>query len=664
MTNKFLQIKYFTKSFILLLTLLCSGIQFAQVSLDKIATLEKERFEKFFYNSNYKYPGDSTIDITYYKLNLKITTTPAYLWGEVDVFAKSKTQGLTNIFLDLSNALTLDSVMIGNTKLTTNHASDKIYISLNRPYSLNEMISLKVFYKGIPSSSGFGSFTFGSHNGEPAVYTLSEPYGTKDWWPCKDTPADKADSVDIWITCPGTLTAVSNGMLIETNDNGNGTRTFKWKHRYPIAQYLVFVSITNYTKYTNYFKYSVNDSIPIDNYIYPENFSSAKYFLDHTPLMMQIFSDKFGLYPYINERYGHAEFGWGGGMEHQTCTSLGAYSDGIIAHELAHQWFGDKVTCKDWHHIWLNEGFATFGEAVFYENSIGYNAYIQTIIDYMDAAKFASGSIYVQDISSVSNIFNFYRSYAKGCAIVHMLRGIVGDDKFFTILKNYLNHPALAYNAAVTEDLQAIAENVYGASLNYFFQQWIYGEEYPKYNVSWNYSLLPSTVYKIDFTITQQVNTNPSYFTMPVQIKITTTTGDTLFTVFNNQQVQDYSINLLSKPVKFQFDPNYFILKDATVAGINELGPYDYKLEQNYPNPFNPSTKIKYEIRRRGIVELKVYDLIGNEVATLVNEEKMPGSYEVEFSSEHLKNLSSSGIYFYKLKSGNFELTKKMVIIK
>jgi aminopeptidase N len=653
--------------YVLLLLILISQKLTAQSESELICKWEAEKFLKSQNFQTNFYPGDSTVDIKYYKLNLTVTTNPNYLIGEVIINAASKANNLQFANIDLHDSIIVNSISIGTTLLNYTRGNNKLHITLDKIYGLNEMISIKINYQGVPSSTGFGSFTFGNHNGQPAIYTLSEPYGAKDWWPCKDSPADKADSVDVWITCSNNLIGVSNGKLIHEMDNGNGTKTFKWKHNYPISHYLVLISITNYTKYTNFFKFSQTDSMAIDNYIYPEFLSSVKDYLDRTPLMMQIFTSKFGEYPFINEKYGHAQFGWSGGMEHQTCTSLGSFGDGIISHELAHQWFGDKVTCKDWHHIWINEGFATYSEAIFYENAFGVASYQQDISNKMNSAKGAVGSVYVQDISSVNNIFNYARTYAKGCVVLHMLRGVLGDYKFFTALQNFVNHPQFAYNSAGTEDFKMIAENVYGSSLNYFFQQWIYGENYPKYTVNWNYTSLPTMHYKVDFTINQQLNSNPSYFSMPVQVKIKMLNGDTLFTVFNSQQTQSFSVHVPFKPIEFQFDPNNWILRDAVVLGNVENGlPFEFKLYQNYPNPFNPVTSIQYSVVSRQHVLLKVYDILGNEVATLVNEEQDGGRYTVQFDGSKLASGVQyvSGVYIYSLTAGDFKKTNKMLMLK
>ncbi len=422
----------------------------AQSSTKKISEIEKKAFEKSASVNRVMYPGDQSIDITYYKLDLDITYTPHYLKGAVTVNAKSISPSLSNFFLDLQNTLTVDSVVLGSKRLTFSQSNAHLNITLDKNYSTGEAFSIIVYYEGVPGSSGFGSFEFGQHSGQPAIWSLSEPYGASDWWPCKDTPADKADSSDVWITCDAGLTAVSNGSLVSHTTNGDGTETFKWKNHYPIAQYLISVAIADYLEYDLYFHYNSTDSMLVPNYVYPESFQNAQKDLDKTVDMLEIFSERYGLYPFIKEKYAQVQFGWSGGMEHQTATSLGGFGESLQSHELAHQWFGDKVTCKDWQDIWLNEGFATYSEAVYFEAKNGEHSYRSYMNSILEGAKKAKGSIYVQDIQSINEIFNYNRTYLKGASVLYMLRGIVGDSTFFKILRTYNSDPRFAYGVATT----------------------------------------------------------------------------------------------------------------------------------------------------------------------------------------------------------------------
>jgi aminopeptidase N len=664
---------------ILTVVLLVASFLPAQDNIKSFVKSESERYSRLLRMSEVQYPGDSKIDVTYYGLKLEVTSNPNYLSGSVIIGIKVDTASINNCFLDLRSELTVDSVHLIGAITTFTHINHKINVNLDRTYIQNEVFFVEVFYQGLPGSSGFGSFTFGSHGappGTPAIYTLSEPYGAPDWFPCKDTPADKADSSDVWITVSDQFTAVSNGTLESVVTNSNGTKTFHWKNHYTIAHYLISLAITNYSQYDTYFHYGQSDSMIITNFIYPEHLDNTiKNALDETDNMIEVFSNRYGLYPFIQEKYGHAEFGWGGGMEHQTCTSMGhggLLQSNYISHELSHQWYGDMITCKDWHHVWLNEGFATYSEAVYIEAKNGKAAYDSQIVNEMYYAKLAYGSIWVQNhnISNVDSIFNFYRSYAKGACVLHMLRGVVGDSTFFDIMRAYSDDPDLKYGVAVTEDFQQIAESVYGYSLNYFFQEWIYGEKYPKYNVNWSKNSLGGDLYSIDLNIIQNINSDPAFFTMPVQIRVNTSLGDTTVTLFNNAQNQNFQFNVNGSPASINFDPGNWILKD--VLGITDTEilpiPLEYSLKQNYPNPFNPSTTIEYSIPQSGFVSLKVFNVLGKEVATLVNGQNESGKHKVEFDASSL----NSGVYFYRIESGNpstssgqgFTETKKMILLK
>jgi aminopeptidase N len=642
--------------------LLLSSFLIAQHDYKPWIKAERENFVKMRELSKMMYPGDSKIDITYYGLDLTVTTSPNYLTGNVIIGVKTDTTSLNTCFLDLRNILTVDSVLLNGTDAVYSHSSNKINITLDHTYSQGEPFTLRVYYHGVPGSSGFGGFLFDSHNGTPVISTLSESYSGPYWWPQKDTPADKADSSDVWITVASNLIPVSNGTLQSIVDNGNGTHTYHWKEHYPIAAYLISLAITNYIQYNTYYNYSPTDSMIITHFIYPENFNYVKPFADATAGMIEVYSNRYGQYPFIQERYGHAEFSWGGSMEHQTCTSMGFWGTWVVAHELAHQWYGDMITCKDWHHIWLNEGFATYSEAVYVEAINGKAAYDSYIANEMSSAKNAVGTIWVQDITNEYEIFDGAREYSKGGCVLHMLRGIVGDSTFFDIMRTYSDEPNLKYGAATTEDFQAVAESVYGQDLNYLFQEWIYGENEPSYTVGWNKSLVGGDIYHVIINIYQAVNTNPVYFTMPVQIRLNTTLGDTTVTLFNDAQTQNFQFDIVGNPQSIVFDPGNWILKNTTiVTEVKDLNiPVQYNLSQNYPNPFNPSTTIEYSIPQSGTVTLKVFNVLGKEVATLVNGQNEAGKHIVNFDATNF----NSGVYFYKIEAGSFVETKKMILLK
>ena len=612
--------------------------------------------------------SDLNIDAKYYKLNLTITTSPNYLRGIVTMKATSRVPNLASVTLDLMNPLTVDSVKTGSTRLTFTQQPTTLTITLDRNYSSGELVTVDIYYRGVPGSSGFGSFSFSTHSGTPWVYTLSEPYGAKDWWPCKDHPSDKADSVDIWVTVDSTFKVGSEGKLVAVINNGNGTKTYRWAERYPISTYLVSMAITNFAEFTNWFKYSPTDSMPVLNYVLPEHLATAQANLPRTIDMLTIYSARYGLYPFINEKYGHSEFGWSGGMEHQTMTSIGGgsnpFSESIVAHELAHMWFGDMITCANWPNIWLNEGFATYSVAVYYEGKYGVSNYNSYMNSQMSSARSAVGTVYVQDTSSTGTLFNSNLVYAKGATVLHMLRHVLGDSIFFRSLRAYAYDPRFRYGVATTENFKEVCETVSGDSLRYFFNEWIYGQNYPRYTYSWRAVVDTNGGYIVPIRIQQTTGTtNPPFFTMPVDFRLTGAGLDTTVRLWNNAADQYFTVHVPTLPTAAQFDPNNWILKTATVASVDDRGtdkPGSFSLYQNYPNPFNPTTTISYRIRDRAPVVLKVFDVLGREVATLVNETQEPGEHAVAFDAGDL----SSGVYYYQLRAGMLMQSRKMLVVR
>ncbi|TAK52631.1 MAG: hypothetical protein EPO24_15130, partial [Bacteroidetes bacterium] len=302
------------------------------------------------------------------------------------------------------------------------------------------------------------------------------------------------------------------------------------------------------------------------NYVLPEQLASAQANLPKTIDMLEIYSDLFGLYPFITEKYGHSQFGWGGGMEHQTMTSLGGFSEGLVAHELAHQWFGDMITCRNWSNIWMNEGFATYLTGLYYEQQYGASSYWSYMYSQMNSAKNANGSIYVYDTSNVGTLFNGNLVYAKGATVLHMLRHVIGDTAFFQAMYEYANDTLYKYGTAVTEDFQAICETVSGSDLDYFFDEWIYGEKYPSYIISWEADST-GLGYDVTINIDQTTGTsNPTFFTMPIDLKFSSSGWDTTVTVFNNQQSQLFVITLPQEPATVELDPENWILKSFAKA--------------------------------------------------------------------------------------------------
>lgn len=621
--------------FLYWLTLLFSFVAQAQPEEDGGSACRAGKIQSFGRLANdpkarIAYPGDATIDVTYYGLDLRLTHTPNYLRGAATLTLRSA-GNVNSFFLDLRSTtattgegLRVDSVKAGAQRLAFGHIDNRLTIIPAQSLTNGQILTLTVYYQGVPNSST-GSFRFGRHESttDPVIWSLSEPYGAPDWFPCKDSPADKADSSAVRITADKRFVSVSNGVLERTTDNPDSTRTYQWRNRYPIAQYLISVAMTNYVRYDTPFMYGTQ-TMPVTHYLYPETLPQVRANLDLTPQMLRLFTERFGPYPFLREKYGHAQFGYGnGGMEHQTISSMEsrAFSPAIIAHELAHQWFGDKITCRDWQNIWLNEGFASYAEAVWAESTSGPMGYQNAIGTFMANARNAQGPIYVQNISSVNTIFNGSRTYAKGATVLHMLRGIVGDSTFYRILRTYTATPTLAYGTAVTEDFQAVAQQVSGQNLDYFFQQWIRGEGFPIYRVTYAGTGTSATV-RIEQRNNASGSTNPQFFTMPITLTVRSAAGDTTVRVFNDRADQTVTLPARGTVTGVLVDPNNWILKtvetiSATAGLVLTTEPTAAVNLSVYPNPTVETLTLDVTTTAAGPLTVTLVNAAGQRVRTL-----------------------------------------------
>jgi aminopeptidase N len=288
-------------------------------------------------------PNHALWDLKYNKLELKINPSEQYIQGQVEFQWQSLYDGLDQLDIDLSDALVVDSVLSPSGPLTFARANQTIRIALSEPIGKNHSHCFTGYYKGIPRKSGLGAFVSSAHTSGPIVHTLSQPWGAKEWWPCKQGLSDKIDSVDVIVHSPKEFRTASNGILISDSTHGDSP-TCHWQHRHPIATYLVAIAVSNYSVYSENAVLSDGGIVPIENYVYPHSLEKAKSQTAVTASMIKYLSDLLIDYPYKNEKYGHAQFNWSGGMEHQTMSFMGVFDYDLIAHELAHQWFGNYIT--------------------------------------------------------------------------------------------------------------------------------------------------------------------------------------------------------------------------------------------------------------------------------------------------------------------------------
>jgi aminopeptidase N len=592
-------------------------------------------------------------DVHYYNIELDINIDTEIIYGMVEVHFISEVDNLENIQLDFASGMTVDS-LTGNGG-TFNHFSDILSIDLDGSYNAGEDVVVGIQYHGHPLQGGFQAFAFGNQYNNPSrppmISTLSEPYGARSWWPCKDVPTDKADSVRIALTTDDSYDAVANGMLVSESQNLNGTKTTVWEHKYPITTYLVFLSITEYTYWTEMHHFADGDSMPLEYWMYPSSATEPIMEVwNRTANMIDIFGDYFGKYPFAEEKYGMAQFQWGGAMEHQTCSSMGSYGENTIAHELAHQWWGDLVTCSNFHHIWINEGFATYSEALYWGAKNGEDAYHEHMASKVNSV---NSSVYRPDTSSVNSIFSYSMVYQKGAWVLHMLRHVVGDETFFGSLAAYREE--FQFRTASTEDFQGVVEEVWGQDLEWFFDQWIYGIGIPSYR--WWWSAAEADEFgnsQVTVHVDQVQGGALPTFKMPIDLSFSDGNNETSMVIWDSLRTQEFNLTLNFVPTALTFDENEWILKSANqVADVDDnLVPGSFELHAAYPNPFNGEVNIPYSTDSNFQGTLIIYDISGRQVYSASLRNETAGDYTIRWTGNDYRGSSlGSGVYIAQINS-------------
>ncbi|MBC8754289.1 M1 family metallopeptidase [Kordia sp. YSTF-M3] len=533
----------------------------------------------------------ATYDLLSHKLQLEVDPAKHYIKGEVT----SEFRVLENtdeIVFDLSDNLKVASVTTKGEHIAFTQENNELTITFTKGICENATETVTIAYEGTPNKNAGGDgFVTTTHNNTPSLYTLSEPYGSRDWWPCKQDLNDKIDQIDVIITAPKAYKAVSNGVILSEEENGNFVTTH-WQHNYPIPSYLIGIAVTDYEVFSQTIK-GDGYSFDIVNYVYPESRDKAEEYTKVTVDIMNLFQGLFGEYPFKDEKYGHAEFEYGGGMEHSTISFMGNFSRSLIAHELAHQWFGNKVTCDSWNDIWLNEGFATYLSGLVENHLDGEQDFINWKRGKIaDITSSRNGSVYVQDekLDNVGRIFSSRLSYNKGAMVIHMLRTKLGDDVFFQGIRNYLNDEELAYGYANTSQLQAHLEKTSGESLKEFFSDWIYGEGYPSYNVAWYQGDQREVSIKMN---QEQSNRKVDYFEMNVPFLVIGIQGEEkLITLDNTFNGQEFTVAVDFEISDIILDPKYDLISKNNTIGIDIEAVAELEIKPSIENTANKTTLV------------------------------------------------------------------------
>lgn len=567
-------------------------------------------------------------DLKYHRCVWEVNPEVNYIKGAVTSYFVPVVAGFNQIYFDLSNALTVDSVKYNGNNVTFSQATvDVLEINLATTLTQNVLDSVTVYYQGTPvnSTSLGGTFVQSSHLNDSIIWTLSEPYGAMEWWPCKQDLYDKIDSLDIIVTTPQKYRVGSQGLLVKESTVGLN-KVYHWKHRYPIAAYLISLAVTNYSVFSNNVALS-QGNLEVLNYVYPED-SASNYNLSLGVIpVLQMMDTLFGVYPFMNEKYGHAQFSRGGGMEHQTMSSMYDFSQTLITHELAHQWFGDKITCGSWKDIWLNEAFATYSVGVMFKNinPMWWKPWRITTIDAV--IQQPDGSVFCTDTTNVSRIFDSRLTYHKGAYLLRMLEGKIGTNTFFEGVRNYMADTSLAYGYARTEDLKNHLETVSSQNLTEFFNDWFYGEGHPIYQVVWTQLGNNAT-----FTINQtQSHTSVSFFDMPVPIYVKGQNQDTTLIFNHTFSGEAFNATLPFTIDSVFFDPELWILSaNPTVLSVDDLDNSENQFII-YPNPSAANVNV-WVTKTKKISSIKMYDALGRDVTPSIIK-KSTNFYELQTQS-------------------------------
>jgi aminopeptidase N len=553
--------------FIALLLGAVSTVKTQAIVPDALLCAEKQRLEgrlRFRVNPSIYHGYDIHYHRYFFRVNPKRNGyLKANVYSEFTVLKDADSIGF-----DMKSFLLADSVRYHGLPIRFTRIGDIIYVHKPGRWQAGTRDSITIYYQGNPALfGGTGYYVYDFHATGPSVHTLSQPYGAYYWWPCKQTLTDKIDSLDMVVSTHPDFRVAGNGLLKAETGVNDTVKLFHWKHRYPIATYLVAMAISNYEQFSQFATFHNRpDSLLVLNYVFPQ--SKVDFEKDAAPIlpMLRLFDSLFGEYPFMKEKYGHAQFAWGGGMEHQTMSFMVNFSFDLMAHELAHMWFGDKVTCASWKDLWLNEGFATYLTALSYK-------YLKSKDEWLDVMRgirddvtgVDDGSIFPKDTVQVNRLFNGRLTYNKAAFVLHMLRVKVGDTNFYAACRKYLGGQR-AYGFATTGDLKTLMEQESGINLDTFFQRWYMGEGFPYVNINW-----VQKGAKMQVTVKQKPS-NPSvpFFQLALPILFKGKSKDTLITFYPSALEQTFVLQLPIAIDTAAFDPEVTVLTKAAIGGMNQ----------------------------------------------------------------------------------------------
>jgi len=556
---------------------------------------------------------------------------------------------------------------IGMAGVSFSHDEDTLSIQLDQTYNPGDIVDVKIdyYHKNVEDGAFYCSGGF--------IFTDCEPEGARKWFPCYDRPSDKA-TLDITTKVPSDVLLGSNGRLSDSTTVAD-TTWFNWISRDPIATYIMVMSAKkNWNLDIVYWDRPSTPDDPMPIRFYYNNGENPYIMQEKVPQMADWFYDFYGEHPFEKDGFAtlNNEFSWGG-MENQTLTSLcaGCWGESLICHEFAHQWFGDAISPGTWADLWLNEGFATWSESLWWEMDGGYAAYkddVDNNASYYMAAN-PGWPVYNPDwaVNTPGNgtLFNYAITYCKSSCMLHLLRYSMGDELFFDAIYDYATDTVdFRYKNAVTEDFQAKLEQSSGMDLEWFFESWVKQPNHPEYENEYSISDMGNGTWNLNF-LANQVQTNADFFPIPIEIWVYFIDGsDTTLRVMNDENQQFFWFEFDKEPWTILFDKNNEIVikQEETTVGIkeNHIGPNSFALHQNAPNPTNSSTQISYSLPAESSVVLSLFDMSGKKIMDMMNQVQQTGTHYFNLNTSQLK----AGIYYYRLETPTNSATRKLTVLK
>lgn len=513
------------------------------------------------------YRRQPQFDLLHYDLAFNLSDTSNVIWGEAKLRVKVRAPlAAKSLRLDLK-AMNVTRVSVEPYRATNvihtavfKHEAEVIDIALPTNVAIGDTLNFLVNYYGEPKD---GLIIGQNKFGRRTIFADNWPDRGRYWFPSIDHPSDKA-SVSMRVTLPAKYTVIANGKLEQVREVAPNYKTWDWSEPTPIPTYCMVFGAAEFTV----IPLANNGATPISFYVYPEDAPHAAKNFGRVHEMMQFFTSRFGAYPYAKLALVQSSTRFGG-MENASAIffaekSFGAERniEGTTAHEIAHQWFGDSVTEADWHHLWLSEGFATYGEALFFEHADGAQRFRENMHakreNYFRFAAQTRGPILDSTITNYMALLS-PNNYAKAGWVLHMLRNVTGEEAFWRGLKNY--YTRYHTRNALTQDFRAVMEEASGMPLQWFFAQWLEQPDHPKLRAEWR-ALAATQQIELELRQTQE----RTFYRVPIEIVLHTAQGEERAAFWMNERAQRITLPIKHAPERVTFDPEVKLLMSVDVV--------------------------------------------------------------------------------------------------